>query len=307
MSGYVMTGPVLCFLLVALHVEGQYYFDRNGAVAGNIRYECGFSAGMMNCFTDLGGGSTHQRSVGGIDWVNFRAATGFYLLAVFRDALSLRLGYTRGRVSASDADAADHLQGVAGRHGRNLSFRSTINELQFVAEAHPLFFKQYESNKAPYLSPYLVFGIGMFKFEPQAFIDDKWIKLRPLHLEGQGFAEFPSRKEYASAAINFPVGLGLRYELSAGWTVQVEWLHRFLCTDYLDDVSRDYIDPKLFQKYLSPEDAAVASRLANRMREIVPTARNYINGQRGNPKNKDAYFSVEMKIGRRIDLHGKRK
>lgn len=307
MNGYVTIGLALFFLLASVNVNGQYYFDRNGTVAGNIRYECGLSAGLMNCFTDLGGSRTRQRSVGGIDWGNFRAATGLYLLAVFRDVFSLRLGYTRGKVSASDADAADHLQGVAGRHGRNLSFRSNIHELQFVMETHPLFFKQYETNTSPYLSPYFVCGLGLFKFEPEAKLDGKWISLRRLRLEGQSFAEYPSRKRYQNHAVNLPLGIGLRYELSAGWTLQVEWLHRFLFTDYLDDVSRDYIDPLLFDAYLSTEDAALARRLFNRMREVDPAVIVTNNGQRGNPKSKDAFFSMEIKIGRRIEFHRNRK
>jgi hypothetical protein len=74
--------------------------------------------------------------------------------------------------------------------------------------------------------------------------------------------------------------------------VRLEIVHRFLFTDYLDDVSnKDYIDPSLFDSYLFPSRSILAKQLYNRVKTDVK------NGQRGNPANKDAFFTVLLKIG----------
>ena len=35
-----------------------------------------------------------------------------------------------------------------------------------------------------------------------------------LHTEGEGFAEYPDRKEYKLKQINFPVGAGIKYKIA---------------------------------------------------------------------------------------------
>jgi hypothetical protein len=70
--------------------------------------------------------------------------------------------------------------------------------------------------------------------------------------------EYPERKEYKLTQLNFPLGAGIKLECSALLNLRLEILHRITRTDYLDDVSTRYIDPSLFQKYLSPNKASNA-------------------------------------------------
>jgi len=140
-------------------------------------------------------------------------------------------------------------------------------------------------------------GIGWFNFNPQANYNGLWIDLQPLHTEGEGFKEYPNHTPYRLSQINIPAGAGFKYELSEMFTIRGELIYRFLFTDYLDDVSTTYIDPTLFDKYLSPTEAAFAKILYSRQGEIKPGFVPAVGSIRGSPKHNDAYFSFNLKIG----------
>ena len=129
----------------------------------------------------------------------------------------------------------------------------------------------------------------------------KYVDLQPLSLEGQGFAKYPTRKKYNLSQINFPIGAGVKYELSPSLNLRAEFLYRVLKTDYLDDVSTRYIDPAEFQNYLTGQDVLNAIELASNKRTNTEANsyefRKTEGGIRGNPKNTDAYFTFNIKIG----------
>jgi hypothetical protein len=160
-------------------------------------------------------------------------------------------------------------------------------------------FFTYLERDPPRLSPYLIASGGAFWFNPQANIDDRWVDLRPLKLEGQGFDEYPDREPYKNVAYFNGLGFGLRYDLSARLVLRFEWVKRTVSTDYLDDVHwENWVDPNLFYKYLSPTDADLASRLYNRSVTINPP-RN--TRPRGNSAENDAYWSGVIKLGFNIN------
>jgi hypothetical protein len=97
--------------------------------------------------------------------------------------------------------------------------------------------------------------------------------------------------------VNIPVGIGARYELSSMFNVRAELVYRILSTDYLDDVSTQYIDPNLYSNYFTGTKLTNALLLSDRQYELDPTHITVPTGQRGNPKNNDAYFSFNLKIG----------
>jgi hypothetical protein len=154
-------------------------------------------------------------------------------------------------------------------------------------------------NKAAYplLSPYLLTGIGVFKFNPQAQLQGKWVSLHRYRTEGQGFREYPGKNQYKLTQLNFPAGLGCRYEISAIITLRLEMVYRFLKTDYLDDVSTQYIDPLNFHTNLNVNDAVIAELLADRGPELFPANYRQKGEMRGNPENRDGYFSFNFKLG----------
>jgi len=84
--------------------------------------------------------------------------------------------------------------------------------------------------------------------------------------------------------------------------ISFEVLTRKSFTDYVDDLSTDYINPEMFDKYLSPANAAIARNIHDKTYgTVMPGAARYAPGdQRGNPKQNDSYFSLLMKFGVRI-------
>ncbi len=275
--------------------DDLYYMNK-------VTYEIGGSIGVMNCLTDLGGGKgIGKKFIKDINLGKTQAAGSVFVSAVYKNALVLRSEATWGVVTASDAVLKSVKESTFGRYERNLSFRSTIFEVSAVTEIHPRFFRKYSKDeKLPRLSPYLLGGIGYFRFNPQAKLDSQWIDLQRLATEGQGFAEYPDKKVYKLKQINFPIGAGFKYKLSPLFNFSAEFVYRILNTDYLDDVSTTYINPVTFSNPLnnySVIDISRVLRLYDRQSEINPSHITNVGDARGNPKNKDAYFSINLKVG----------
>jgi hypothetical protein len=278
-------------------IQSQYFYN-TWYYNYNIVWEAGAGSGLMNCLTDIGGRKGNGgRFIKDIDWRSSRPCFSFYVSATYKDAIALRLEASTGFIRAGDSVLRKTSPDPAGRYGRNLSFRSRINELQLAGEIHPLFLGMSEQEKIPALSPYLITGLSYFSFNPQARLYDRWHDLQPLRLEGQGFEEYNARKPYKLNQWAIPLGAGLRYETGPLFNIRLEMIYRILFTDHLDDVSTAYIDPAYFNHYLDPGPAALAQQLYNRMDELSPGNIPAPGTQRGNAKNNDAYFSVQMKVG----------
>ena len=98
------------------------------------------------------------------------------------------------------------------------------------------------------------------------------------------------------------MGGGLKYFVSDRINVSMEVLYRKTFTDYIDDISQRYIDPKDYAKYLSAQDASLAYKLSDKTIGIIyPGMTRFPGGtQRGDLKDKDTYFSVIAKVGFRL-------
>lgn len=223
-------------------------------------------------------------------WVGFRAAAQY------------------GKISGEDKIISTKGTDELYRKQRNLDFRSDIFEAYVAAEMFPLMYlNRNDPDYAPRLRPYVTAGVGYLHFNPQGSLTDAngkktWYYLRPLHTEGQGFPEYPERKEYSLDQINIPMGLGAKYYISPRFNISFEILIRKSFTDYIDDVSTEYIDPNLFDKYLSPHDAKIARQISDKVFAIVDPglSRNSPGTQRGNPRQNDSYFTTFLKFGIRL-------
>jgi hypothetical protein len=252
---------------------------------------------MMNCLTDLGGkkgiGKGFLKDYNG---KNSNLSFGIFATATYRYIFGLRLEATFGKVEADDKILKPVAPSTYGRYERNLSFRSPITDIQLSMEFHPLYLQVNYDKDPTHLSPYILGGIGYFRFNPQAKLNNQWFDLKPLRLEGQGFEEYPNRKEYKLGQLNIPLGIGVKYEINQFLNARLELVHRIITTDYLDDVSTEYIDPSLFASYLSPVQASFAARLHDRQAELIPSHLTIPGNQRGDPKDNDSYFSMQAKI-----------
>jgi hypothetical protein len=130
------------------------------------------------------------------------------------------------------------------------------------------------------------------------------VALHPLRLEGQGMKEYAKRKEYKLTSMEIPMGFGAKYYIKENMYVGMEVLHRKTFTDYIDDVSTTYIDPSLFAKYLTAEQAAMANQLHFRENYVPggPQSRLPTLGeQRGDPTENDSFFSTIIRFGWRLN------
>ena len=272
---------------------------------GNGKVEIGLGLGPMFFLGDLGGAKGIGKTfIKDLDLPLTKFSKGIYLNYYPAEFIGVRIAGNLGKVEGNDAEAPMKGGNEEDRRNRNLSFRSNITEIYGAIEFYPTWFLEKYDGLQGKLRPYIVAGAGMYKFDPETQdVNGSWVKLAPLHLEGQGFAEYPDRKPYKLTQMNLLMGFGFKYYFKENAYIGMEILHRKLFTDYIDDVSQQsYVDPILFDQYLSPGDAQVARRLFYRGTYSFPTTRPYSEvAWRGDPKQNDAYFSSILRLGWRIN------
>jgi hypothetical protein len=278
---------------------------------GNGRMELGAGVGPLFFLGDLGGNhGVGTRFTKDVNFPTVRMVKGVFAQYYIREWLGVRLAGNFGQLEGDDALVSDKGGAEVYRKNRNLHFRSKIQEAYLAFEVAPTVFLERYDGLALKLRPYAIAGVGMFHFNPQAQYFDpsgnaRWVDLKPLRTEGQGMTEYPNRKEYSLTQIEIPLGFGAKYYFSDNFFVGLEFMHRKTFTDYIDDVSTNYIDPAAFDRYLTPEQSAMANQLNNR-ESFLPgagVARGSVSGpgeQRGNPKQTDAFFSTILRMGWRL-------
>jgi hypothetical protein len=283
--------------LICYSLHCQYYFSANNKTEPELLWESGVSAGAMNCLTDIGGtNGTGKKFIKDINWNQTQFGGSLFVSATWHYVFGIRLEAAVGRVAGSDK-VLKNSSGIArNRYFRNLQFRTNITEMTIASELNPLLILN-SAREPSLLSPYIMCGIGFLHYNPQAWINNTWTDLRPLHTEGEGFKEYPDRSTYKSITWCVPTGAGVKYDAAGLINLHFEILYRFTGTDYLDDVSKRYIDPSLFTKYLTPAQSVLAVALADRSAEITAGSKNNSNDIRGNPKDRDAYFSFMLTAG----------
>lgn len=293
---------VIIILIYSGSSYSQQYFYNEKYYDANWLFGAGIQAGGMNALTDLGGGKGKGKLfLKDLNIRNTQPCVVVQLNFLYKYTIGIRTSFTHGKISSADSLLKNKKGASESRRLRNLHMRSPINEFTLQVDWHFPF-----SNKdGVRLSSYLTAGIGYFSFNPQAEWNGQWIDLAPLRTEGQGFFEYPEHSTYSLRQVNFPLGAGLQYEASAIVLIRAEILHRFLLTDYLDDVSKNYVDADLFYKYLPNNAAYMATQLADRRNELNPLFISSPNQVRGNPKRNDAYLTIN--IGATLILNRKKR
>ncbi len=268
------------------------------------RLELGIGIGPMFFIGDLGGNAGVGKTfVKDLDLPLTKFCKGLYLSYYPTEFIGLRLAGNLGFLEGDDAEAPAKGGAEMDRLERNLHFKTKISEVYAAVEIYPTVFMERNDGLKGKLRPYLLAGVGMYHFNPEAKdVDGKWVKTQPLSLEGQGFAAYPDNKPYKLTQKNIMGGFGIKYYISESFYTGFEILHRKLFTDYVDDVSNDYyIDPIYFDQNLSAADALIARRIYYRGTYTFPTTRPYEEyAQRGDPKENDAYFSSILRLGWRM-------
>jgi len=276
-------------------------FSQSVTIRGKV--EVGLGLGPLVFLGDLGGARGLGKTfIKDIDYPLIKLSKGLFVGVAPTEWLGFRLAVNTGMLEGDDKLAPNKGGDEVYRLERNLNFRTKLLEGYAAVEFYPsVFLEQYEDLKGK-LRPYGIIGVGVYHFNPQTQDNSgNWVALQPLHTEGQGFPEYPDRKNYKLTQMELPMGFGFKYYLKENMFIGLEVLHRKLFTDYVDDVSTDYIDPIYFDKYLSPANAALARELNYRgTYSSVTRPSDVVGAQRGDPKQNDAYFSTILRLGWRL-------
>jgi hypothetical protein len=278
-------------------------------------FDAGITVGPMGFLGDLGG--NYGKGTGFVKDYNLKTTKlsyGIYATAYPAEWLGIRLALNFGGLNGSDANTNVKGGEEESRKNRNLDFRSNIQEAFIGGELYPTVFLENDPTDIQgRLRPYGIIGIGVFHFNPQGSYTDpnthttSWVNLRDLHTEGEGFPEYPDRKEYALTQLNIPMGIGVKYYFSNSVNISFEIIHRKTFTDYIDDVSTNFVDPSLFYKYLPAATAKIADEMSNKSPLRGQPGAYNVGDKRGNPNQNDAYFTAGFKLGIRLGAGSERQ
>src|SRR6478609_3153730 len=299
MKKFLHTKWSRCMLAICAILLTQSSFAQVGLFN---KAELGLTIAPNNFLGDLGGNV--GKGTGFLKDNNFsqtRIFIGAHLTVYPAEWLGFRLQANYGTISGDDAIITGKGGYEEARKVRNSDFKSKIAELFLAAEVYPtVFLEEDPSDLYHKLRPYGLIGVGVFHFNPQGTdpVSGGWVNLQPLSTEGQGFSAYPDRQPYKLTQMNIPMGFGIKYFASDVVSISLEIIHRKTFTDYIDDVSTDYIDPALFSQNFGAgsQKAALATRMANKS-VGTPSIPTYVAGdKRGTPTNKDAYYSAGFKL-----------
>lgn len=262
----------IVLLITAVTITGSVLAQSETVHQG----EFGITLGAAHYFGDLNTRASIKRP---------KPAFGAFFRKQFGNYTGIRVSAHYAQVGFSDTYSKNEYQQI-----RNLSFNSNIWE--FAIQGDFNFFKFVPNDPDYQFTPYVTLGIGVFTYDPYAYLDGQKYFLRPLGTEGQTTG-YLGRKEYSPMALCIPFGVGVKYNLNEKVNVSFEISNRFTTTDYLDDVSTTYAGGSNF-----PPDA-----------NNIPTAAFYLQDrsyekdftfaqgqQRGNAKQKDQYIIAEIGV-----------
>ena len=265
----------------------------SGAVAqtdlGTVQEgEFGITAGVAHYFGDLNTRARLNR---------LKPTVGVFYRKQFNNYLAMRVSAHYAQLGYSDIYSKNSFQNT-----RNLSFNTDI--LEFAVHGDFNFFKFVPGNPYYSFTPYVTIGVGVFSYNPYAYLNGKKVFLRPLGTEGQNIkyvgADGKTRKPYGSTAVCIPIGLGIKYSLTNSMNLSVQIAQRLTTTDYLDDVSTTYVGIDKFPPLNG--QPSTAGILQDRSAEKgVPIGDEGI--QRGWSKQKDQYLIAEIGLSFNISSY----
>jgi hypothetical protein len=269
----------------------------------------GINISSMNYFGDL----TPQAKIFSTDIRFTRPQIGLNYSRRIGPRYTIRGSFAWGRLSGDDYTSQKPEGEAKFRYTRNLHFRNDLKELSVVGMVDLL------ENKGNYLrrvsiSPYLFGGVAVFHHNPKAKgpigSDDegKWVALQPLQTEG---------KKYSLIQLSIPAGVGVRARLSDDFDLSFEIGYRYTFTDYLDDVSKNYLGTGNYkdartEMFADRTRETVAARVEKERDDVwvqltggTGTAANRFSseGEKRGSKNKDIYIVTGLHLT--YVFHGK--
>lgn len=241
--------------------------------------QLGFSIGGSNYFGDL----DFPNEINNLK--NTDVSFGLFYRQEFTDRLSLRGNIAIVNINADDTKVIPNELDPATiiQINRNLNFQNTILEFSGLVE--------FKFLKAGGIDLFVVGGIGVFKHSPKALFNGNLISLQELGTEGQGLPGFPA--PYSLTQFSVPVGGGIYKNISDRFAIQIEVLGRVTFTDYLDDVSTQYVNQLELGDFGGPLTVELADPWIGPLAEkpsLDPTGSRV----RGNPNLNDYFFTTTV-------------
>jgi len=264
---------VLLFFVV---FAGNHISAQNAVVQEG---EFGIGLGAGHYFGDLNTKARLNRA---------KLAASAFFRKNFGNYIAARVGVSFAQLGYSDIYNSHNKY----MSSRNLSFNSKVWELTLQGDFN--FFRFMPGEPQYNFTPYITFGAGVFSYDPYAYLRGEKVFLRPLGTEGQGSSLYPDRKQYSSMGICIPFGGGIKYSLNERVNIVFEVLHRFTNTDYLDDVSKTYVDPAAFPA--NPDGSQSNAALLSDRSYEVGTPIGIPGRQRGNSKQKDQFVTAMFHV-----------
>jgi hypothetical protein len=167
-----------------------------------------------------------------------------------------RFGFRFG-ATYSELTAADSLSPIPADRLRNLNFTTNLFEIHGGIEMN-MFNCDPEYSV---ITPYVFAGLSAFYFNPYTSkADGDKIYLRPLGTEGQGLPTYIDRKSYNLGAIAMPMGGGLKILFGKKVYVSAELGYRMTFTDYIDDVSKSFVNMDTLFHYKGAQSVDLSYR-----------------------------------------------
>ncbi|MBP6688031.1 MAG: outer membrane beta-barrel protein [Lacibacter sp.] len=200
----------------------------------------------------------------------------------------------RGGLHFAEVRAEDRFQSNPANQLRNLSFSTNIIELHGGAEYHFL------GMADRVFSPYVFGALAVFHYNPYAYDQTgNKIFLKPLSTEGQGLAGYPNRQPYSLMQVAIPFGIGVRMALTDRIGVGAEFGYRKTFTDYMDDVSRSYVDQAVLLASRGPKAVEMAFRTPELPGHTIDPYPVDLE-KRGGPEFKDNYYFLGITFTYRL-------
>jgi hypothetical protein len=263
---FVCIGAFL-FSSSSVFAQKKKDYNRNNTVYQDVNHY-GKGSQVQSLKLALGGGAVSYSGELGNYGDKIRPMVNVGILYKIIPNLSLRGDFSYFTLTGDDKGGNNDF--------RNLSFRSRNIEA-FGGVMYELFdVDNYSRGQALIVNPYIFAGLGVTNVNPTTVLDGNRYKLRDFQTEDV---------KYAGSTPVIPLGLGVRLEVTRMIGFSLEATYRFTFTDYLDDVSTNYVvlnDP-------------LRARLADRGPEVgTPAAEP--GQQRGNPASNDGYLSLGARV-----------
>ena len=258
---------LLCFLVAGSTVKAQQFKPNT---------EIGVLLGASYYLGDLNTTHFNQSS----------AAAGL----VIRKNIDKRFAYKAElmylNLRSDETNSKDTISATRGLH-----FKSPIYELSGQIEFN---FLPYDPGNPLYTwTPFVYAGASLFNFNPQGEnANGEWVDLQPLGTEGQGTTQPNTDSKYSLIQFAAALGGGVKIAVSNTFNIIFEYSTRKTFTDYLDDVSGNYVSTTPTEWSDNP-DALYFSDPSDR---VYPFGK-----ERGNPNKKDWYsfagVTLSFKLG----------